>query len=130
MSRSISVLMLLAATATAQSADPVAAAREYRTAHAAQILHDYAYLLAIPNLATDATNIRRNAERIGDLLQARGVQTRLLEVPDAPPIVYGEIGPGLIGGVPPPTIVVYAHYDGQPVDPAQCGPARRAHPSP
>src|ERR1051325_10523255 len=125
MIRSIFISMLLAATAAAQTTDPVAAAREYRKAHAAQILRDYADLLAMPNLATDAPNIRRNAERIRDLLQARGVQTRLLEVPDAPPIVHGEIGPVQIGrevctgcSIEPP-IIIYAHYDGQPVDPAQ-----------
>jgi acetylornithine deacetylase/succinyl-diaminopimelate desuccinylase-like protein len=118
MRRYISALILLfTAAATAQQNDPIAAARQYRRAHAAQILREYADLLAIPNLASDAPNIRRNAERIRELLQARGVQTRLLEVPNAPPIVYGELGP--FGGQLPATIIIYAHYDGQPVDPAQ-----------
>ncbi|HZU23207.1 MAG TPA: hypothetical protein VE998_10280, partial [Terriglobales bacterium] len=68
----------------APSSDPaVAAAAQYRTAHAAQILHDYADLLAIPNLASDQVNIRRNAERILALLVARGVNARLLEVAGA-----------------------------------------------
>lgn len=114
MIRYIVAMALFGATALAQSADPIVAARQYRTAHAAQILRDYADLLAIPNLATDTPNIRRNAERIRELLETRGVQTRLLEVPDAPPIVFGEFGAR--SGT---TIIVYAHYDGQPVDPAQ-----------
>lgn len=119
MLRDILAIVFLSTTVAAQSTDPVAAARQYRASHAAQILQDYADLLSIPNLATDSANIRRNADHIRELLQARGVNSRLLEVPDAPPIVYGEIGPGLVGGVPAPTIIVYAHYDGQPVDPAQ-----------
>jgi acetylornithine deacetylase/succinyl-diaminopimelate desuccinylase-like protein len=43
------------------------------------------------------------------------VKTRLLEVPGAPPAVYGEIGtPGAAR-----TVVFYAHYDGQPLDPKE-----------
>ena len=72
-------------------------------------------LLAIPNLASDATNIRKNAEAIQKMLARRGVESRLLEVEGAPPAVYGEIRtPGARR-----TIVFYAHYDGQPVDPTE-----------
>ncbi len=111
----ISALFL--GSGAAPSSDPaVAAAAQYRTAHAAQILHDYADLLAIPNLASDQVNIRRNAERILALLVARGVNARLLEVAGAPPIVYGELGPQRSPGR---TIIIYAHYDGQPVDASQ-----------
>src|SRR5207248_5495401 len=38
-----------------------------------------------------------------------------LEVPGAPPVVYGEIStPGAVR-----TIIFYAHYDGQPLDPKE-----------
>src|SRR5438045_1325122 len=44
----------------------------------------------------------------------RGVQVRLLEHPGASPVVYGELlTPGATR-----TLVLYAHYDGQPVEPA------------
>jgi acetylornithine deacetylase/succinyl-diaminopimelate desuccinylase-like protein len=93
--------------------------RAYRTQHQAQILRSYAQLLAIPNLAGDTPNIRRNAEHIAALLKARGIEARLLEHPGSPPVVFGELpAPGAKR-----TIVVYAHYDGQPAEPADWGGA-------
>ena len=48
-------------------------------------------------------------------LKKRGAETRLLTIPDAPPVVYGEFKtPGA-----KQTIVFYAHYDGQPVTPSE-----------
>lgn len=92
-----------------------AAARQYRETHEGAILREFASLLSLPNLATDRTAIRRNADTLVAMLGRRGVTARLLEVPDAPPAVYGELSvPGATR-----TIVLYAHYDGQPLDPAQ-----------
>jgi acetylornithine deacetylase/succinyl-diaminopimelate desuccinylase-like protein len=72
-------------------------------------------LLAIPNLASDTPNIRRNAEAIVKILEKRGVKSKLLEVAGAPPAVYGEIHTPNARR----TIVFYAHYDGQPLDPKE-----------
>lgn len=90
-----------------------AAARAWRQQHEGDILTEFAGLLAIPNLASDSVNIRRNADHLVRMLQARGfANTRLLTVPGGPPAVYGEImQPGATK-----TLVLYAHYDGQPVD--------------
>ena len=77
------------------------------------VLAELAEFLAIPNVASDAPNIRRNAEHLAGLMRARGIDARLLELEGAPPAVYGEIAaPGARR-----TLLVYAHYDGQPVDP-------------
>ncbi|MFN0121196.1 MAG: peptidase M20, partial [Blastocatellia bacterium] len=106
-------VLCLSATAFAQS--PAAAARAYRQAHELDIINEYYRLLAIPNVASDTVNIRRNADLISAMLQRRGVSTRLLEVTGAPPVVYGEINvPGATR-----TLIFYAHYDGQPVEPAK-----------
>jgi acetylornithine deacetylase/succinyl-diaminopimelate desuccinylase-like protein len=91
------------------------AARAYRQAHEHEIIEEYAGLLSIPNVASDAPNIGRNARLISQMLEKRGVKTRLLEIPEAPPVVYGEINtPGSTR-----TLIFYAHYDGQPVEPAK-----------
>jgi acetylornithine deacetylase/succinyl-diaminopimelate desuccinylase-like protein len=91
------------------------AAERYRVSHEAGILHEFVDLLAIPNLATDSVNIRRNADHLVEMLQQRGVTARLLELEGAPPAVFGELRvPGATR-----TVVLYAHYDGQPVDPSQ-----------
>jgi acetylornithine deacetylase/succinyl-diaminopimelate desuccinylase-like protein len=92
----------------------VARVRAHRKAHEVDIVRELAGLVAIPNLSTDAVRIRENAAAIVAMLERRGVTTRLLEVEGAPPAVYGELrAPGASR-----TIVFYAHYDGQPVDPA------------
>ena len=86
--------------------------RAYRIAHESQILREFAALLAIPNHASDAEHIRENANAIVRLLQQRGIQTTLLEINGAPPVVLGVL--------PSPnartTVTFYAHYDGQPAD--------------
>jgi len=95
--------------------------RSYRTAHEILILHEFAQLLAIPNLASDTPNIERSAEAVKAMLERRGVAVRLVRIAGAPPLVYGELrAQARHGGEgPAPWIGIYAHYDGQPVDPAQ-----------
>src|SRR5689334_9524958 len=98
-----------------QGAAARAAARKYREAHEADIAREFADLLAIPNVASDSVNIRRNTAAVIELLRRRGVSARALEGDGGPPAVYGELRtPGAAR-----TVVFYAHYDGQPVDPAQ-----------
>lgn len=88
------------------------AVRTYRTAHAAEILSEFAALLAIPNVGSDSVNIHRNAAHISAAFAERGVHTEIWTQPDAPPIVYGEVmQPGATR-----TLGIYVHYDGQPVD--------------
>src|SRR5690242_16086863 len=87
----------------------------WRAHHEREILEEFSQLLAIPNLASDSPNIRRNANLIRKMLEKRGITTQLLTIPDMPPIVVGDlIAPGASR-----TIAFYAHYDGQPVDPAK-----------
>src|SRR2546427_880454 len=91
--------------------------RDYRRAHEHKILSEFTRLLAIPNVASDRENIRRNALFILEMMQRRGLNPQLLEAKtkDVPPAVFGEWkAPGASHAV-----VIYAHYDGQPVDPKQ-----------
>ncbi len=89
--------------------------RAWRARHDHEVLREFADLLAIPNVASDSVNIRRNAAAIVAAFARRGVAMRLLESPaGGPPAVYGELrAPGARR-----TVVLYAHYDGQPVTPA------------
>jgi acetylornithine deacetylase/succinyl-diaminopimelate desuccinylase-like protein len=92
-----------------------ATARAWREAHESEILREFSTLLALPNVASNLADIRANADLLMRMLRARGAETRLLEVEGAPPSVYGEITvPGATR-----TIMLYAHYDGQPVNPRQ-----------
>ncbi len=107
--------LCLALPAGAQQNPAAAAARNWRVAHERTILAEFIDLLAMPNLARDEANIRKNAAAIVSLLEKRGVKTQLLEEPGVPPVVYGRIDtPGATR-----TLVFYAHYDGQPLDPKE-----------
>ena len=93
------------------------AVRDYRRAHEHQIVAEFTQLLAIPNVASDRENIRRNAAFILGMMGRRGLHPQLLQAnsSDTPPAVYGEWKmPGATRSV-----IFYAHYDGQPVDPKQ-----------
>lgn len=114
MLRRLLLLTLLPVSLFAQTQEKV---REYRRANEHQILKEFTTLLAIPNVASDTQNIRRNATLIVEMMKQRGLNPRLLEgaTPDTPPAVYGEWNtPGAQR-----TVLVYAHYDGQPTDPKQ-----------
>ena len=108
-------LLAAAGLASAQTSPPAQAARTWRAAHEQAILAEFLTLLAKPNLARDTANIRANAAAVSALLEKRGVKTQYLEVPGAPPVVYGEIPVANAQR----TIVFYAHYDGQPLDPKE-----------
>src|SRR6185369_17603453 len=113
MLRQILLLLLLPVSLFAQTTQQKV--REYRRANEHQILQEFTTLLAIPNVASDTQNIRRNAALIVEMMKQRGLNPRLLEGsnPNTPPAVYGEWNtPGARR-----TILVYAHYDGQPTDP-------------
>jgi len=88
--------------------------RAYRTANEHAIVREYMELLSVPNVAADRENIRRNAELIRRMMERRGITARVMET-KGNPVVYGELkSPGA-----EQTIMFYAHYDGQPVDPAK-----------
>ena len=108
-----------AAPAFAQTNPAAIAAHQWRQQHEREIIDEFTALLAIPDVASDHANIQRNAETIADMMKKRGLEPRLVSVPDANPgvnpVVFAEIRtPGATR-----TIVLYAHYDGQPVDPKQ-----------
>jgi acetylornithine deacetylase/succinyl-diaminopimelate desuccinylase-like protein len=84
--------------------------RAYRQQHEPAIVGEFARLLAIPNHASDTADIRKNAELIARTLRDRQVDTKLLELQGAAPVVFGKLDvPGATR-----TVTFYAHYDGQP----------------
>ena len=70
---SVAVTLVLSVQA-ARSQSPV---RDYRRAHERQILDEFTQLLAIPNIASDTANIRRNSQFILEMMQRRGLNPRL-----------------------------------------------------
>ena len=90
---------------------------EYRRTNEHQLLREYLEFLSLPNVASDTPNIRRNAAHIMEMMKQHGLDQRLLEAdtPNTPPAVFAELKtPGAQR-----TLILYAHYDGQPTDPKQ-----------
>ena len=107
-------LALISVQASADPSGSAMVAREYRQAHEQQLVDEFAALLSMPNVATDEAAIRKNAEYIADLLRPRKFQVELLEAPGSPPVVFAErLSPGA-----EKTLMIYVHYDGQPVNAA------------
>jgi acetylornithine deacetylase/succinyl-diaminopimelate desuccinylase-like protein len=79
------------------------------------VLREFTTFLSIPNVASDTANIEKNAQWIVDAFARRGITARLLRLDGAPPLVVADWR----NPQAHETIAFYAHYDGQPVDPAQ-----------
>jgi acetylornithine deacetylase/succinyl-diaminopimelate desuccinylase-like protein len=110
----LAAFLLWLATAIAAQTPPEAT-REYTAAHRAELVQQFRELLSIPNVAADPANLKRNADLLLAELRKRGIDSRLLSLPGAPSVVFGQIDvPGAQH-----TIVFYAHYDGQPVTPSE-----------
>lgn len=86
--------------------------RSYRLANERRIVRELVEFLSIPNVATDTANIQRNADKLIEMLEARGIEAHPLPIAGRGPVIFGKLS------VPDAkrTVIFYAHYDGQPVD--------------
>jgi acetylornithine deacetylase/succinyl-diaminopimelate desuccinylase-like protein len=108
---------MILAVALAASLSAAQAARTYVQQHEAEVVAELRAFVALPNVASDRDGIERNAAAIVAMFGRRGIEARVLRLNNAlnnaPPLVIAEWGQG------DRVINFYAHYDGQPVDPAQ-----------
>jgi acetylornithine deacetylase/succinyl-diaminopimelate desuccinylase-like protein len=97
------------------SANPAVTA--YRQAHSYEIVKELMDFVANPNVATDIAAIKQNAEFLKQMLVKRGLEPKILTPngnDNVPPSVFAEIRtPGATR-----TLMLYAHYDGVAVTPA------------
>src|SRR5829696_141888 len=108
------IVMATAAVLAAQPQDLRARVGAYVEANQQKIVGELLELLAIPNIAADKPNMRRNAEHLRGLLVRHGFAAEILET-SGNPLVYGALDvPGATR-----TVLFYCHYDGQPVDAAK-----------
>jgi acetylornithine deacetylase/succinyl-diaminopimelate desuccinylase-like protein len=109
--RSSALFLLFASSAFAQER---ALLEQWVTAHQQAVLAEYNEMLSMPNIGTDKAGIQRNAEWLQKMLARHGLASEILAT-SGNPLVYGEKRVGGAGR----TILVYAHYDGQPLDAAR-----------
>ncbi len=86
----------------------------YTGEHQQEIVSNLMDALEFPAVAADAANIRRKAVYLQAELEKRGVLSEILET-DGNPLVFGTLNVPGAGR----TLLLYCHYDGQPVDPAK-----------
>src|SRR5207237_1641932 len=108
----LSLILAIAWLGTVRTQGTRSALVDYVASHQRAIVSELVELLSIPNVAADTENIRRNAVLLREMLRRRGFSTELLET-DGNPLVWGELKvPGARR-----TLLIWAHYNGQPADP-------------
>ena len=92
--------------------DHLAAIAKYVDAHAEAMLDQWKTLVRQPSISAQDVGVKECAELLANMMRADGIETQILPTAGQPVIV----GKGV--AVPDaPTVLVYGHYDVQPVDP-------------
>ncbi|MBT1451295.1 M20/M25/M40 family metallo-hydrolase [Glaciecola sp. XM2] len=94
-------------------ADAPADIKAYTQANQAQILQDFKALLAIPNISAVPEDMFKNADWITAYIAERGFTSEVVTAGGAPYILAEKKVPGASK-----SILIYAHFDGQPVEPS------------
>jgi len=116
MKRCLLLAVLLSAATVFAQVDPAAqAARRWRQQHERAIVDELIGFAAVPNVTGDQRSLARNVDFIVAMLEKRGIAAQTVSVPGGIPVVVGELKASPTAR----TIVFYAHYDGQPLDPKE-----------
>lgn len=105
--------LLLSSAVSAQNASPLELSQlinEYRAPMEKVIIQDFIDLLSLPNIPDNQADMDINVDHITTLLEARGFTTQRLQEGGSP-YIYAE----LMQAEASETLLLYAHYDGQPV---------------
>lgn len=112
MKRAFVIGLLLATSAVAQELRHEI--ETYVDEHQKLVLAELWQAVSIPSVADDTENARRKARFLLERFRERGFEAEFLET-DGNPLVWAERkAPGAER-----TLLLYAHYDGQPVDPSR-----------
>lgn len=106
----MAVVTACAATASAQPAGVTA----WRVSHERAIVQELSTLVALPNVAGNDADMRRNADHLAELFKRRGFAVETVGGPGSPVVFASLDAPGASG-----VLTFYIHYDGQPVDASQ-----------
>lgn len=99
--------------------DQVKIVVKYAHQHHDQFLAEFKELLRIPSISTDpayAEQVGQAADWLVDEMKRIGLQNCQVIPTTGHPVVYGD---WLQAGPEQPTVLIYAHYDVQPVDPLE-----------
>jgi acetylornithine deacetylase/succinyl-diaminopimelate desuccinylase-like protein len=108
------LLLLCSATVFAQNQEKIKATR---IANEHAWFDEYRQLISIPNVVNDTVGIQKTARFVAQMMEQRGIKPQFLDgtTKGVPPAIFGEVNVSNATK----TIIFYAHYDGQPVNPNQ-----------
>ncbi|MDA4111551.1 MAG: M20/M25/M40 family metallo-hydrolase [Thaumarchaeota archaeon] len=96
--------------------DSVKRAWGYASSHKANFVESLKKLVSQPSISAQDTGLKECAEMVRKGMSDLGFDTKLMSVVDAPDIVYGFLKSNQKDAK---TLVVYNHYDVQPVEPVE-----------
>ena len=99
--------------------DPRQSALDYANQNDSRFLDELKGILSIPTISTSPDHkddVRRGADWVAKQLSSLGMDNVQVMQTGGHPVVYGE---QLKAGKDAPTIMIYGHYDVQPVDPLE-----------
>ncbi len=89
-----------------------AAVDAYIEAAGAKMLRDFREFLEMPNISANQSDLMANAEWIEDSITNRGFKAQIVTAGRAPYVIAERMI-----DYRAPTVLIYAHFDGQPVQP-------------
>ncbi len=87
---------------------------DYIDRHAQEYVAELARLVRQPSIAAQGVGLEECARLVAEMLGEAGARVRVYRLPGAAPLVYGEFP-----GRSRKTLLVYEHYDVQPVEPLE-----------
>ncbi len=105
------VTLLATAAIGLRAQQPLGQIDSWIAAHQRALVATLAEQIAIPSVRANPEGLRLQAVTLRDLLSARGLAAELIETPAAPLVFAERATPGVTR-----TLLLYFHYDGQPVD--------------
>ncbi len=112
----IIIIAFLSIAVSGQISNEIVIIKNYNDQHRIEMLKEFMDFSSIPNTMNDRSDLLKNADFIMQLMNKSGIQNvQLLNAksPKSIPAIYGEV---LVPNAKK-TIIFYAHYDGQPVNP-------------
>ena len=109
-----SIFLCIFAVVTLAAQETTSRVREWRSQHEREILRELFDFLAIPNVATNQADIRRNLDALSRMLERRRFAPETIATGGSPLVVAERRVPNASR-----TLAFYFHYDGQPVNPSE-----------
>jgi len=93
--------------------DSIKEAWDYANNHKSKFVSELKEVVSQPSISAQNVGLKECAELVRKKMAALGIRTHLIPISGAPSVVYGEMR----GAKGAKTLVIYNHYDVQPVEP-------------